>query len=129
MVKRFDGNTISIETDVLEIDYENAGYQVFRFSDDTPIFFRGFPENSAAGGPIGCGKMTLELYGDDTPRNLEFRCSSGTKFRLGGITSGITKVGDEQINFTITSRTQPKIFEIWRHSATYIFVNYLGNFA
>jgi hypothetical protein len=129
MDQRFDGGTVSIETTVLEIDYENGGYQVFRFSAGMPVIFSNFPENSAASGPIGCGKMTLELYGDDTPRNISFTVSAGTEFRLGGVSSGITKTGSGQIDFTITSRTQPKIFEIWRHSATYIFVNYLGNFA
>ena len=85
--------------------------------------------NSAAGGPIGCGRMTLELYGDGTPRNLSLGLSGSTKFRLGGVTSGITKTSDVQINFTITSQTEPKIFEIWKHSSTYMFVNYLGNFS
>ena len=59
MDRRFDAGTISIETTELEIDYENGGYQVFRFSADMPIIFSNFPENSAASGPIGCGKMTL----------------------------------------------------------------------
>jgi hypothetical protein len=129
MDRRFDGGIIALPTTLLTVDYENGGYQVFRFNANMDIDFQNFPENSGAGGPIGCGRMTLELYGDDIPRNLSLKLSGSTKFRLGGVTSGITKISDVQINFTITSQTEPKIFEIWRHSSTYMFVNYLGNFS
>ena len=129
MDRRFDGGIIALPTTLLTVDYENGGYQVFRFNANMNIDFQNFPENSSASGPIGCGRMTLELYGDDTPRNLSFRCSEGTKFRLGGALTGISKPDDSQINFTITSMIYPKIFEIWRHNASYIFVNSLGNFS
>ena len=128
MDQKFDGGIIALPTTLLTIDYENGGYQVFRFSANMNIDFQNFPENSSASGPIGCGKMTLELYGDGSPRNLSFRSSAGTKFRLGGELAGISKPDDDQINFTITSSEYPKIFEIWRHNAANIFVNSLGNF-
>ena len=81
MYKKFDGGIIAAPTTLLTIDYENGGYQVFRFSANMGIDFQNLPENSSASGPIGVGKMTLELYGDGTTRTLNFITSAGTEFR------------------------------------------------
>lgn len=117
MVKRFDGGIIALPTTLLTVDYENGGYQVFRFSADMNIDYQNLPENSSASGPIGCGKMTLELYGDGSPRTLTFIISAGATFRRNNFTT-----------ITVTSPTAPVILEVWRHNATNIFMNNLGQF-
>jgi hypothetical protein len=118
MDKRFDGGMISVETALLTVDFENGGYQVFRFSANMSIAFQNLPQNSAASGPIGCGRITLELYGDATPRTLTFISSDGATFRRNGFTT-----------ITVTSSTAPVILEVWRHNATNIFMNNLGQFS
>jgi hypothetical protein len=121
MDKRFDGGMISVETALLTVDFENGSYQVFRFSANMNIDFQNLPENSSASGPIGCGRITLELYGDGSPRVLTFIASAGTTFRRNSSPSWTT--------ITVTSSTAPVILEIWRHNATNIFMNNLGQFS
>ena len=120
MFKKFDGGIITLPTTQLTVDYENGGYQVFRFSANMNIDFQNFPENSSASGPIGCGRMTLELYGDGTSRTLTFITSAGTTLRRNGTFPG---------TLTVSSNSAPIIIEIWRHDATNIFMNYLGQFS
>ena len=120
MVKRFDGGIISVETALLTIDYQNGGYQVFRFSANTNFDFQNLPENSSASGPIGCGKIVLELYGDGVTRTLTPIISAGASFRRNSSFPG---------TLTVVSPTAPIIIEVWRHNATYIFMNYLGQFS
>ena len=122
MDQRFDGGIIALPTTLLTIDYENGGYQVFRFSADMSIDFQNFPENSSASGPIGCGRMTLELYGDGTNRNLTFITTAGTTLRRNTDfpPSGVVAV---------SSISAPIIIEVWRHNSTNIFMNYLGQFS
>jgi len=122
MDQRFDGGIITLPTTMLTVDYENGGYQVFRFSANMNIDFQNFPENSSASGPIGCGRMTLELYGDGSARTLTFITSAGTNLRRN---SGFPQGG----TVVVTSTTAPIIIEIWRHNATNIFMNYLGQFS
>jgi hypothetical protein len=121
MVKRFDGGIIALPTTLLTVDYENGGYQVFRFSANMNIDYQNLPENSSASGPIGCGKITLELYGDGTPRTLTFIVSAGATFRRNSSPAWTT--------ITVTSQTAPVILEVWRHNATNIFMNNLGQFS
>ena len=120
MDQRFDGGIIALPTTLLTIDYENGGYQVFRFSANMNIDFQNLPENSSASGPIGCGRMTLELYGDGTSRNLTFITSAGTNLRRNTTFPGTV---------TVSSISAPIIIEVWRHNATNIFMNYLGQFS
>ena len=120
MDKRFDGGVITLPTTLLTVDYENGGYQVFRFASNMNIDFQNLPENSAASGPIGCGRITLELYGDGTPQTLTFITSAGTTLRRNSGFPGTVSV---------SSATAPIIIEVWRHNATNIFMNYLGQFS
>jgi hypothetical protein len=120
MDKRFDGGVITLPTTLLTVDYENGGYQVFRFASNMNIDFQNLPENSAASGPIGCGRITLELYGDGSPQTLTFITSAGTTLRRNSGFPGTVSV---------SSATAPIIIEVWRHNATNIFMNYLGQFS
>ncbi len=120
MDQRFDGGIIALPTTLLTVDYENGGYQVFRFAANMNIDFQNLPENSSASGPIGCGRITLELYGDGTTRNLTFITSGGTTLRRNSGFPGTVSV---------SSATAPIIIEVWRHNATNIFMNYLGQFS
>jgi hypothetical protein len=120
MDQRFDGGIIAFPTTILTVDYENGGYQVFRFAANMNIDFQNLPENSSASGPIGCGRITLELYGDGSARTLTFITSGGTTLRRNSGFPGTVSV---------TSPTAPIIIEVWRHNATNIFMNYLGQFS
>jgi len=120
MVKKFDGGIITTPTTLLTVDYENGNYQVFRFAANMSIDFQNFPTNSAGTGPIGCGKITLELYGDGSSRTLTFITSGGTLFR---------KNSTFPATFTVSSNSAPIIIEVWQHNSTYIFMNYLGQFS
>ena len=120
MFKKFDGGIITLPTTQLTVDYENGGYQVFRFSANMNIDFQNLPENSSASGPIGCGKITLELYGDGLTRTLTFITSAGTEFRRNSAFPG---------TFNVTSSTAPIIIDVWRHNASYIFMHYHGQYS
>ena len=120
MDQRFDGGIITLPTTLLTVDYENGGYQVFRFAANMNIDFQNLPENSSASGPIGCGRMTLELYGDGSTRTLTFITSAGANLRRNTGFPGTV---------TVSSNSAPIIIEVWRHNATNIFMNYLGQFS
>lgn len=119
MVKRFTGGIITAPTTLLTVDYENGGYQVFRFSANMSIDYQNLPENSSASGPIGVGKIVLELYGDGAARTLTFITSAGTNFRRNATFPNPV---------VVTSSSAPIIIEVWRHDAANIFMNYLGQF-
>lgn len=120
MFKKFDGGIITAPTTQLTIDYENGSYQVFRFAANMNIDFQNFPQNSGAIGPIGVGKVTLELYGDGSTRTLSFLTSAGTEFRRNPGWPG---------TFNVTSMTAPIIIDVWRHNAAYIFMHYHGQYS
>ena len=127
LIKSYGGGIIPGDVTTLTVDYENGGYQKYQFAGNIDIDFQNFPDNITTG---GLGKVVLELYSQDGfPKNVVFRLSGSTKFRLGGVTSGITRTDDVRISFTITSNESPKIFEIWRYDSNFMFVNYLGNFS
>jgi len=120
MFKKFDGGIITLPTTQLTVDYENGGYQVFRFASNMNIDFQNLPQNSSASGPIGCGKITLELYGDGSTRTLTFTTSAGTEFRRNSSFPGTVSV---------SSITAPIIIDVWRHNAAYIFMHYHGQYS
>jgi hypothetical protein len=121
MFKKFDGGIIDNTTALLTVDYENGNYQVFRFDADMNIDFQNLPENSSASGPIGVGKITLELYsGSASTRTLSFITSGGTQLRRNSTFPG---------SLTVNSTTAPIIIDVWRHNATYIFMHYHGQYS
>ncbi len=121
MFKKFDGGIIDNTTALLTVDYENGNYQVFRFDADMAIDFQNLPENSSASGPIGVGKITLELYsGSASTRTLSFITSGGTLLRRNSTFPG---------SLTVNSTSAPIIIDVWRHNATYIFMHYHGQYS
>jgi hypothetical protein len=67
------------------------------------------------------GKATLELYSDGTARTITFITSGGTVIKKSpGFPSPLVLPA---------VATTPVIIEVWRHSATVIFLNYLGEYA
>lgn len=120
MFKKFDAGMISSSSSQYTIDYENGSYQVIRFGNSVNIDFQNLPENSAADGPIGVGKITLELYGDGLPRTLTFLAANGTTFRRNP---------DWPESVVVSSMSAPIIIDVWRHNATYIFMHYHGQYS
>jgi hypothetical protein len=85
------------------------------------IDFQNLPENSSASGPIGVGKITLELYsGSASVRTLSFITSGGTLLRRNSTFPG---------SLTVNSTSAPIIIDVWRHNATYIFMHYHGQYS
>lgn len=58
---KFDGGQLSAQAPATEIsaeiNYNNGGYQVYRFGSNASVTLSGFPTTNQ-------GKMTLEIYGD-----------------------------------------------------------------
>jgi hypothetical protein len=123
--RRFDGGIIGSPTTQMTIDYENGGYQIFRFSSGMLIDFQNLPENTNPSVPAGVGKMTLELYGDGTARTLQFIIANGAEFRKANWPTDFPSTDNKVI---VQSTTEPVIIEVWRHNVNYIFMNYLGRF-
>ena len=103
-----------------DISFKQAMYHVVKFGANTSLSFSEFPTGAVDATGLGqIGKATLELYGDGTTRTITFTTSGGTVIK--------------KINFpgsvTVTSDTNPVIIEVWQHSATVIWMNYLGLFS
>ena len=101
-------------TSNITVDYEQGAYHVYRIGANVSMEFLNLPTNNDATSPlgIGVGKVTLELYGDGTARNITLSITSGTF-----------------PTFQVTSPDNPVIIEVWRHNSDKIFVNYLGVFS
>jgi len=100
-------------TAILSVDYLNGPYQIFRFSASINLNFINFPTNS------GCGKVTLELYGDGVARTITLVSEGGTTFKR--------KV-DFPNPLVVTSDQNPLIIEVWRYSSDKIYLNQIGQF-
>lgn len=100
------------------IDFEDGPYQIIRFGNTggaISLDFIQFPINSGK-----VGKVTLELYGNDTTQTLTFVATGGMVFK---------KNTDFPVTFSVTSSTDPVFLEVWRHDSNYMFLNYLGQFS
>ena len=105
-----------------DISFKQAMYHVVKFGANTSLSFSEFPTVAIDINNLGqVGKATLELYGNDnvTPRTITFTTSGGTVIKKLGFPGSVT----------VTSTTNPVIIEVWQHSATVIFLNYLGLFS
>jgi hypothetical protein len=101
-----------------DISFKQAMYHIVKFGANTSLSFSEFPTGAVDVTGLGqIGKATLELYGDGTARTITFTTSGGTV---------IKKSPGFPVSVTVTSATDPVIIEVWRHSATVIFLNYLG---
>jgi hypothetical protein len=115
--KKFDGGAI---TSTLTVDLENGPYQIYRIGSSINIDFLNFPTTSDPLVPgYGVGKVTLELYGDDTERVLSLITTGGTV---------LMKSPGFPTTLSVTSSTNPTFIEVWQHSTDYIFARYLGTF-
>ena len=103
-----------------DISFKQAMYHVVKFGANTSLSFSDFPTGAVDITGLGqIGKATLELYGDGTARTITFITSGGTVIKKSPGFPGAV---------TVTSATNPVIIEVWRHSATVIFLNYLGEY-
>jgi hypothetical protein len=103
-----------------DVSFKQAMYHIVKFGANTSLSFSEFPTGAVDVTGLGqIGKATLELYGNDnvTPRTITFTTSGGTTLRKSPGFPG---------SITVTSTTNPVIIEVWQHSATVIFLNYLG---
>jgi hypothetical protein len=104
-----------------DISFKQAMYHVVKFGANTSLSFSEFPTAAVDITGLGqIGKATLELYGDGTARTVTFNTSGGTVIKKSPGFPG---------SVTVTSATNPVIIEVWQHSATVIFLNYLGEYA
>ena len=101
-----------------DISFKQAMYHVVKFGANTSLSFSEFPTGAVDATGLGqIGKATLELYGDGTTRTITFTTSGGTVIKKSPGFPG---------SVTVISATNPVIIEVWQHSATVIFMNYLG---
>ena len=101
-----------------EISFKQAMYHVVKVGANTSLSFTEFPTAAVDLTGLGqIGKATLELYGDGTARTITFTTTGGTVLKKSPGFPG---------SVTVTSTTNPVIIEVWQHSATVIFMNYLG---
>ena len=101
-----------------DISFKQAMYHVVKFGANTSLSFSEFPTGAVDATGLGqIGKATLELYGDGTTRTITFTTSGGTVIKKSPGFPG---------SVTVTSDTNPVIIEVWQHSATVIWLNYLG---
>jgi len=101
-----------------DISFKQAMYHVVKFGANTSLTFSEFPTVAVDITGLGqIGKATLELYGDGTARTITFNTSGGTVIKKSPGFPG---------SVTVTSATNPVIIEVWQHSATVIWLNYLG---
>ena len=101
-----------------DISFKQAMYHVVKFGANTSLTFSEFPTAAVDVTGLGqIGKATLELYGDGSARTITFVTSGGTVIKKSPGFPG---------SVTVTSATDPVIIEVWQHSATVIFMNYLG---
>ena len=104
-----------------DISFKQAMYHVVKFGANTSLSFSEFPTAAVDITGLGqIGKATLELYGDGTARTITFVTSGGTVLKKSPGFPG---------SVTVTSTTNPVIIEVWQHSATVIWLNYLGLFS
>ena len=101
-----------------DVSFKQAMYHVIKLGANTSLSFTEFPTGAVDITGLGqIGKATLELYGDGTARTITFTTTGATVIKKSPGFPG---------SVTVTSATNPVIIEVWQHSATVIFLNYLG---
>ena len=110
-----------------DISFKQAMYHVVKFGANTSLSFSEFPVGAVDAAGLGqIGKATLELYGNGSSPGGEV-----DGWTVTFVTSGSTVI--KKLGFPATlkllSATNPKIIEVWQHSATVIFLNYLGEYS
>jgi hypothetical protein len=110
-----------------DVSFKQAMYHVIKFGADISLSFSEFPTAAIDIDNLGqVGKVTLELYGNGTKQKISFSMSGATVKKKSNFPA-LTEAGSHDIE--VTSATNPKIIEVWQHSATAIFFNYLGEYS
>ena len=101
-----------------DVSFKQAMYHVIKLGANTSLSFSEFPTGVVDVTGLGqIGKATLELYGDGTARTITFTTTGATVIKKSPGFPG---------SVTVTSATNPVIIEVWQHSDTVIWMNYLG---
>ena len=101
-----------------DVSFKQAMYHVIKLGANTSLSFTEFPTGAVDITGLGqIGKATLELYGDGTARTITFTTTGATVIKKSPGFPG---------SVTVTSATNPVIIEVWQHSDTVIWMNYLG---
>jgi hypothetical protein len=101
-----------------DVSFKQAMYHVIKFGANTSLSFSELPTGAVDVTGLGqIGKATLELYGDGTARTITFTTTGATVIKKSPGFPG---------SVTVTSATNPVIIEVWQHSDTVIWMNYLG---
>jgi hypothetical protein len=101
-----------------DVSFKQAMYHVIKLGANTSLSFTEFPTGAVDVTGLGqIGKATLELYGDGTARIITFTTTGATVIKKSPGFPG---------SVTVTSATNPVIIEVWQHSDTVIWMNYLG---
>ena len=105
-----------------DISFKQAMYHVVKVGANTSLSFTEFPTGAVDVTGLGqIGKATLELYSDGTARTITFITSGGAVIKKSpGFPSPLVLPA---------VATTPVIIEVWQHSATVIFLNYLGEYS
>ena len=101
-----------------DISFKQAMYHIVKVGANTSLSFTEFPTGEVDVTGLGqIGKATLELYGDGSARTITFTTSGGTVIKKSPGFPG---------SVTVTSTSNPVIIEVWQHSSSVIWMNYLG---
>ena len=104
-----------------DVSFKEALYHVIKFGNSCAIEFVDFPTTAVDASGLGkIGKATLEIYGDGTARTITFTTTGSTVLKKSSGFPG---------TLTVTSTSNPVFIEVWQHSDTIIFLNYLGQFS
>jgi hypothetical protein len=107
---------------IISVDFLNGPYQIFRFNASVNLNFINFPTSG------GCGKVTLELYGDGVARTVTLVSEGGTEFKRSRVTTATGQVINFPNPLSVTSENNPVIIEVWRHASNRIYLNFVGEF-
>lgn len=115
-------NDSFLENSEQEINFELGIHHVLRTATNINLKFVGLPGDpniSVADLLTGMGKITLELYGDGTPRIVTFNQPNGAVTKFSNFPS---------LPFTVQSSTNPTLVEVYRYNSGLVFVRYIGEF-
>jgi hypothetical protein len=114
----------------LNIEYSQGPYQSYNIGANLNIFFTELPgDPSLSGSRLDTvGKVTLELYSNNSSYNITFRTTEGTVLKCNGFP--LAKIGDSQqpVALTADNASSPIIIEAWRYQSNEIFLRYIGQF-
>jgi len=111
---------LSLSGSSQDIDFFNGHYQILDgITTGCSLTFSNFPTlNTTENGAImGRGKVTIELYGTGT---VTFVTSGATIFKKNGFPGA---------SLVLSSAANPVIIEVWQHSSSVIYLNYVGYFS